>query len=132
MSIDTGKTLRTRLGRVRGLGSAKEGVNHWWGQRLTAIAMVPLFVWFAFSLVALAGAPHATVVAWIKNPVTAVLLVALLAAVFYHLALGVQVVIEDYVHTEWRKLALIIIVKLASALAALIGVLSVLRIAFGA
>ena len=132
MSADTGKTLRTRLGRVRGLGSAKEGVNHWWGQRLTAIAMVPLFVWFAFSLVALAGAPHATVVAWIRSPVSAVLLIALLAAVFYHLALGVQVVIEDYVHTEWRKLALIIIVKLASALTALVGVLSVLRIAFGA
>ena len=132
MSADTGKTLRTRLGRVRGLGSAKEGVNHWWGQRLTAIAMVPLFVWFAFSLVALAGAPYATVVAWIRSPVSAVLLIALLAAVFYHLALGVQVVIEDYVHTEWRKLALIIIVKLASALAALVGVLSVLRIAFGA
>ncbi|MFM2130612.1 MAG: hypothetical protein RL477_2158 [Pseudomonadota bacterium] len=132
MSSQTARTLRTRLGRVRGLGSAKEGVAHWWGQRLTAIAMVPLVVWFALSLAALAGAPHQTVVAWIKSPLAAVLLVALLVAVFYHLALGVQVVIEDYVHTEWRKLALVITVKLASALAALIGVFSVLRIAFGA
>ena len=132
MSAQSGNALRTRLGRVRGLGSAKEGVAHWWGQRLTAIAMVPLFVWFSLSLVALTGANHAAVVAWIKGPITAVLLVALLTALFYHLALGLQVVIEDYVHTEWRKLALIITVKFAAALAALIGIFSVLRIAFGA
>lgn len=132
MSAQTGNTLRTRLGRVRGLGSAREGATHWWAQRLTALALVPLVVWFALSLAALAGAPHAAVVAWIKGPVTAVLLVALLAALFYHLVLGLQVVIEDYVHTEWRKLALVITVKFAATLAALLGILSVLRIAFGA
>ncbi len=124
--------MRTRLGRVRGLGSAKEGVIHWWGQRLSAIALVPLVVWFAASLVALAGAPHAVVIAWIKGPVTAILLVVLLAATFYHLQLGVQVVVEDYVHTEWRKLAVVITVKFVSALAALIGIFAVLRIALGA
>ncbi len=132
MSAPGGHTLRSRLGRVRGLGSAREGAAHWWAQRLTALAMIPLVVWFSLSLVALSGAPHAAVVAWIKGPVTAVLLVALLVAVFHHLALGVQVVIEDYVHTEWRKLALIITVKFASVLTALVGVFSVLRIAFGA
>ena len=132
MSAPAGSSFRTRLGRVRGLGSARAGTAHWWGQRLTALAMLPLVFWFVVSLVALAGAPHAAVVAWIKGPITPVLLVALIVAVFYHLALGVQVVAEDYIHTEWRKLAVIITVKFASLLAALTGIVAVLRIALGA
>ncbi|MQA65576.1 MAG: succinate dehydrogenase, hydrophobic membrane anchor protein [Alphaproteobacteria bacterium] len=132
MSSPAGSSFRTRLGRVRGLGSAKEGTAHWWGQRLSSLALVPLVLWFAISLVALAGAPHAVVVAWIRGTVTTVLLVVLIAAVFYHLALGLQVVVEDYVHTEWRKLAVVIAIKFASGLAALIGIFAVLRIAFGA
>jgi succinate dehydrogenase / fumarate reductase membrane anchor subunit len=132
MSGPVESSYRSRLGRARGLGSAKEGVGHWWGQRLSALALVPLVFWFVLSLVALAGAPHAAVVAWIKGPITAVLLVAMIAAVFYHMALGVQVVVEDYVHTEWRKLAVIIAVKFAALLAALIGIFAVLRIALAA
>jgi succinate dehydrogenase / fumarate reductase membrane anchor subunit len=124
--------MRTRLGRVRGLGAAHEGVAHWWGQRLTAIAMVPLVFWFTISLVSLAGAPHAVVVAWIRSPLTAILLIVLIAAVFHHMQLGLQVVIEDYVHTEWRKLALIIAVKFGAVLVGLTGILAVLRIAVGA
>ncbi len=132
MAARGASAMRTRLGRVRGLGAAKEGVAHWWAQRLTAIALVPLTVWFVVSLVALAGGPYAAVRAWIADPVAAVLLVLLLAVGFHHLQLGLQVVIEDYVHAEWRKLALIIAVKFASAVAALAGIFAVLRIAFGA
>jgi succinate dehydrogenase / fumarate reductase membrane anchor subunit len=132
MSARNDHSLKTRLGRVRGLGAAKEGAAHWWAQRLTALALVPLMIWLAVSLVALAGAPHGVVVSWIKGPVTAVLLIALIAALFHHLQLGLQVVVEDYVHTEWRKLALIIAIKFAAVLAALTGIFSVLRIALGA
>ncbi|MFT5538965.1 MAG: succinate dehydrogenase / fumarate reductase membrane anchor subunit [Alphaproteobacteria bacterium] len=132
MSTPGDTSLKTRLGRVRGLGSAKEGVAHWWAQRLTALALVPLIFWFVVSLVSLAGAPHGLVVAWIKGPVAAILLITLIGVTFHHLHLGVQVVVEDYVHTEWRKLAIIITVKFASALAALVGIFAVLRIALGA
>ena len=93
-------SLRTPLGRVRGLGSAKEGTAHWWAQRLTAIALVPLVLWFAVSLIVLAGADHATVAAWLRDPVAAVLMLLLILAGFHHAQLGMQVVIEDYVHSE--------------------------------
>lgn len=124
--------LRTRLGRVRGLGSAKDGVAHWWAQRLTALALVPLTFWLVAALAALAGADHATVAGWLRQPVAAVLMVALLAAAFHHAQLGLQVVIEDYVHNEAAKLALIIVAKFGAILAALIGIFSVLRLSFGA
>ncbi|MDX1483828.1 MAG: succinate dehydrogenase, hydrophobic membrane anchor protein [Alphaproteobacteria bacterium] len=125
-------SLRSRLGQVRGLGSAKEGAAHWWAQRLTAVALVPLVFWLVASLAALSGAGHAEVVAWLRGPIAPVAMVALLIAGFHHLQLGLQVVIEDYVHGEAAKIGLIITVKLASALAALIAVLAVLRIAVGA
>ena len=124
-------TLKSRLGRVRGLGSAKEGAAHWWARRLTAIALIPLVFWLAVSLAALSGAGHGAVVAWLRGPIAPVAMIALLAAGFHHLQLGMQVVIEDYVHSEAVKITLIIIVKLGSALAALISILSVLRIALG-
>jgi succinate dehydrogenase / fumarate reductase membrane anchor subunit len=124
-------TLRSRLGRVRGLGSAKEGAAHWWAQRLTSIALVPLVFWFVASLAALSGAGHGEVVAWLRGPIAPVAMIALLAAGFHHLQLGMQVVIEDYVHSEAAKITLIIIFKLGAVLAALISILSVLRIALG-
>lgn len=132
MSARPDTSLKTRLARVRGLGAAKEGTAHWWAQRLTALALTPLTVWLAVALVALAGAPHAVVVAWVKGPITAVLLICLIAALFHHLQLGLQVVVEDYVHTEWRKIALIVAIKFAAVVAALAGILAVLRIALGA
>ena len=91
--------LRTPLARAMGLGSAKEGVQHWWAQRVSAVALVLLGLWFVASLIALAGADHLRVVAWLHGPLAAVLTILMLAAVFYHTALGLQVVIEDYVHT---------------------------------
>jgi len=124
-------TLKSRLSCVRGLGSAKEGAAHWWAQRLTAIALVPLVFWLAASLAALSGAEHGAVVAWLRGPVAPVMMIAFLVAGFHHLQLGMQVVIEDYVHSEAAKITFIIIVKLGSVLAALISVLSVLRIALG-
>jgi succinate dehydrogenase / fumarate reductase membrane anchor subunit len=123
--------MKSRLARVRGLGSAKEGVAHWWAQRLSAVALLPLIIWFSASLVYLSGANHATVLAWLKTPLAPILMVALVSAGFYHLQLGLQVVIEDYVHNGAIKLSLVIITRLGCALAALIGVFSVLRIAFG-
>jgi succinate dehydrogenase / fumarate reductase membrane anchor subunit len=94
-------SYRTPLGRVRGLGSAKEGVAHWWAQRLTALALIPLTLWFVISVVQMIGADPPQVVEWIGSPVTAILLIVLIGATFHHAQLGVQVVIEDYVHTGW-------------------------------
>ena len=124
-------SMRTPLGKVRGLGSAKEGTEHWWMQRLTAIALVPLTIWFVVSLVALIDAGHATMVAWIQNPFSAALLVLFLGTGFYHLKLGVQVVIEDYVHAEGLKTASLVALTFACWLVALVSIISVLKIAFG-
>ena len=123
-------SFRTPLGRVRGLGSAKGGTHHWWMQRLTAIALVPLTVWFILSLITLSGADHATAAAWLASPLPAVLMILLIVATFHHLQLGLQVIIEDYVHGEGMKLACIIGVKLASFGLAVAAGFAVLKIAF--
>ena len=123
-------SLRTDLGKVRGLGSAKEGVGHWWAQRLTAIALIPLLVWFVASVVPLVGAELRIVREWISNPVNSVLLLSLIVAVFHHAQLGLQVVIEDYVHTGWLKLASVIAVKFAAFGLGATSLFAVLKIAF--
>jgi succinate dehydrogenase / fumarate reductase membrane anchor subunit len=123
--------LRSPLGRAIGLGSAKEGVEHWWAQRVSAVALLVLGLWFVSSLVALAGAGRATVAAWLHGPLAAILTILTLAAVFYHSALGIQVVIEDYVHAEGVKLGSIVLVRLLSLALAVAGIFAVLRIAFG-
>ena len=123
--------MRSPLGRVRGLGSAREGVGHWWAQRMTALALVPLALWFVAALVGLTGADHAAARAWIASPVPAALLVLLVVVSFYHGALGLQVVIEDYVHHEGAKLAALIAVGGVSLLLGLAGVLAVLTVLFG-
>jgi succinate dehydrogenase / fumarate reductase membrane anchor subunit len=124
--------MRSALGQVRHLGAAKEGVQHWWAQRLTALALVPLMIWFVASIAWLAGADHAGFVGWIARPYNALLMILLLAAGFHHAQLGLQVVIEDYVHGEGCKLAMIVVVKFAALLLALAGIFAVLKIAFGA
>jgi succinate dehydrogenase / fumarate reductase, membrane anchor subunit len=123
--------LRSPLGRAFGLGSAKEGVEHWWAQRVSAVALIVLGLWFVTSLVALAGADHAAVVAWLRGPLAAILTILLLAAAFYHSALGLQVVIEDYVHSEWLKVPSIVVMRLLCLALAVAGIFAVLRIAFG-
>ena len=123
--------MRSPLGRAVGLGSAKEGVEHWWAQRLTAIALVPLSLWFVSAIIGIAGADLETMQNWIGLPLPAILLVLLLIATFYHLSLGLQVVIEDYVHTDLAKLGLVVIVRLLSFGFAVAGVFAVLSIALG-
>jgi succinate dehydrogenase / fumarate reductase membrane anchor subunit len=124
-------SMRSPLGRVRGLGSAGEGVGHWWAQRMTSLALVPLALWFVAAMVGLTGADYATARAWIASPVSAGLLVLLIVTTFYHGALGLQVVIEDYVHHEAIKLIALIAVNAASVVLGLIGVLAVLVVLFG-
>ncbi|HKW55467.1 MAG TPA: succinate dehydrogenase, hydrophobic membrane anchor protein [Stellaceae bacterium] len=126
------RELRSPLGRAIGLGSAKEGVDHWWAQRVSAVALIVLGLWFVASLAALAGADRATVVAWLHGPLAAILTILTLAAVFYHSALGLQVVIEDYVHAEGVKIPAIVLVRLICLALAVAGIFAVLRIAFGA
>ncbi|MCC7282372.1 MAG: succinate dehydrogenase, hydrophobic membrane anchor protein [Acetobacteraceae bacterium] len=123
------ETLRSALGRVRGLGSAHAGVAHWVAQRLTAVALLPLTLWFVVSIVGMLGASQAEVRAWIASPLASVLLLLLVAATFHHLSLGLQVVIEDYVHHEEAKLAAQIAQKFACVLLGVAGCLSILRIA---
>ena len=124
--------MRSPLGRARGFGSAKSGVGHWWMQRLTAIALVPLGLWFVASMLAMLWVPRATVVHWVANPINTVLLLCLIAAVFYHMQLGLRVVIEDYTHAEARKIAALLVMNAVTLLLALGAFVSVLKMAFGA
>ncbi|MBO21563.1 MAG: succinate dehydrogenase, hydrophobic membrane anchor protein [Rhodospirillaceae bacterium] len=116
------KSMRSPLGRARGLGSAKTGTDHWWAQRLTALALVPLTIWFVVSMILVTGADYAAAVDFISSPINAVLLILLIVATFHHGQLGLQVVIEDYIHTKWLEVGLIIAVK---GLAIFLGVASV-------
>ncbi|MGX9981586.1 succinate dehydrogenase, hydrophobic membrane anchor protein [Methylobacterium fujisawaense] len=121
---------RSPLARALGLGSARSGTAHWWAERVSAIALVPLAVWFAASLIARAGSDHAAVRAWLGNPLAATSLILLLFALFHHTALGLQVVIEDYVHGASRFAALVA-VRLGCFAFATVGIVATLGIAFG-
>ena len=123
--------LRAPLARARGLGSAKEGSHHWWHQRLTAIALVPLSLWFIFSLISMVGADYMTVVYWLRLPFVSVLLILFIVFLFYHTVLGLQVVIEDYIDSEWQKISSIILVKFLGVIGVLASVLSILNVFFG-
>ena len=124
-------SLRTPLGRVRGLGSAKEGTAHWWAQRLTALALIPLVLWFVVSLIVMTGAGHGAVAEWLRDPVSAVLMLLLILAGFHHAQLGMQVVVEDYVHAEWLKFVLVTGVRFAAVALGIGAAFSVLKIALG-
>ena len=123
--------MRSPLGRAVGLGSAKVGVEHWLLQRVTAVALVPLTLWFAVAVIGLVGADLETVQNWVGRPLPAILLVLLLIALFYHTALGLQVVIEDYVHAELAKLGLLVVIRLLCFGFAVAGIFAVLGIALG-
>ena len=123
--------FRSALANVRGLGSAKEGTHHFWMQRLTAIALIPLSVWFVASLVSVSSAGYAAASAWVSLPLVTVLLIALVVALFHHAQLGIQVVLEDYLHERWMKFTAVIAVKLAALLLGFACVIAVLRIALG-
>ncbi len=121
---------RTALARARGQGAAKEGLRHWWAQRVTALLLIPFVVWFVIGLVVHTGADHAAVTDWLSEPVTYGLMLVLLGAVFWHAALGLQVVIDDYVDTEWRRLVLTLLAKLACLGLFVAGYISLTIIAF--
>jgi succinate dehydrogenase / fumarate reductase membrane anchor subunit len=123
-------SLRSPLARARGLGAAHNGTHHWWSQRLTAIALLPLLLWFAVSMTSLATAGYAAVTMWLRAPVNAILMLALIAALFHHMQLGLQVVVEDYVHGHARKFLLLLIIKYGAALLAISTAFAVLKVAF--
>jgi len=124
--------MRSPLGRAVGLGSAKEGVEHWWMQRITAIALVPLTVWFVIAVIGLTGADRAALVEWMHHPLPAVLMILVIVATFYHAALGLQVVIEDYLDNETLRLGMMIVMRLAAVALAALGIFAVLKLSFGA
>ena len=124
-------TLRSPLGRARGLGSAKEGVAHFWWQRMTGLALVPLALWFVASVISLAGKDYAQFHAWLAVPCNAMLMCLLVLAVFHHGQLGLQVVIEDYVHDEKLKLAAIIANTFFSVAVGLASIYAIIKISSG-
>ena len=129
--MSTHDKLRTPLKRARGLGSAKDGTHHFIMQRITAIALVFLSVYVIGLVISLIGGDYAAVRAAVANPVHAVLLVAFLVATFWHAQLGMQAIIEDYVHTAWLAVTSQLLVIFVCVLAAIASVLAVIRIALG-
>src|SRR4051794_24002386 len=124
-------SLRSPLGRVLGLGSAKGGSGHWYSQRVTAVALVILGLWFVASLLMLGNASYEAVVSWLRAPFSAVMALLLVVVTAYHGQLGLQVVVEDYVADKGTRVVLLIAIKFALVTATLVGVLAILRIAFG-
>ena len=120
-------SLRTPLSEAKGLGSAKEGVGHWWMQRLTAVALVPLAIWFAFAVAMLGSASYETMVAWLQSPVVAVLIILFIAATFYHTQLGLQVIVEDYVE-GWLKIVSLVLINFLCIILAVAGIIALLKI----
>ena len=125
-------SLDTPLNRVLGLGSAKEGTEHWWGQRISAVALAALGLWLVLSILGLESFEFAAVADWVREPLTSVLLVLTVLTLCYHSQLGVQIVVEDYVHAAGLKIAMLMISTFAHVLLAAVGVVAVLRLAFGA
>lgn len=121
---------RSALGKARGLGSAKGGSRHWWAQRGSALALIPLVFWLALAVAFWPHADYAEFMQWVAAPWNTILLISFIIATFYHSILGLQVIIEDYVHTDWAKILSILSMKLILAFLALASVFATLRIAF--
>lgn len=124
-------SLRSPLSKAVGLGSAKHGFSHWWWQRLSALALIPLCLWFVYSVVSLLGSSQAEAAAWLSQPLSATLMILFVVAMLFHAQTGLQVVIEDYVHSKWLNLTLLIGVKFAALGMAVLAILSVLKIVLG-
>ncbi|MGY1529823.1 succinate dehydrogenase, hydrophobic membrane anchor protein [Luteimonas sp. A649] len=121
--------MRSPVARAVGLGSAKAGVEHWWAQRVSAVALIPLTLWFVASLIAHTHSDHATFLAWLRAPLNAVAMILLLLALFHHTALGLQVVIEDYMHSRAR-FAVLVAMRLTCLALAVAGAMATLQIVF--
>lgn len=125
-------SLRSALGRARGLGSAKEGTHHWWAQRVTALALIPLTLWFVYSVVKLSAGDYSDFVYWCRSPINATAMVLFLAVAFHHAQLGMQVVLEDYVSSHGSRTVFILLVKFACYALAALSIVSILTLTFGA
>ncbi len=123
--------FRTPLAVARGLGSAKDGFNHWWMQRLTAIALVPLVLWFVVSMIGLAGQDRGQVLAWLQSPHHGVVMSIFLITALYHANLGLQAIFEDYVQARWLQLSSRILAGFAAVFFGFTGVFALLGLAFG-
>ncbi|MFS8086551.1 MAG: succinate dehydrogenase, hydrophobic membrane anchor protein [Acidobacteriota bacterium] len=119
--------MRSALSQARGLGSAKDGSTHWWVQRVTAVALVPLAIWLLASLVALGRGNHADFIVWLQSPLNAILMVSLVIALFWHMALGLQVVVEDYAHSRPLKIFALLAIHTGCALLVVTGLVSIAR-----
>ena len=124
-------TMETPLARVRGLGSAREGGHHWWTERMTSVATLALFIWLLVSLLRLPAVDYRTVNEWLEQPLAAVPMLLLIVSTFWHLKLGMQVVIEDYVHEEGWKFLSILLLNFAAVIGAAFALFAVLKIALG-
>ena len=124
-------SLQSDLGRVKGLGSSKSGTSHWWAQRVSALALIPLTLWFIYSVIKFIGMDLFAFRAWLNEPGSVLLLSLFLIALFYHMQLGLQVVIEDYVHGEKNKIFLLLINKFAAVLFAISSLVAIIQIAYG-
>ncbi len=119
------------LGKVRGLGSAKSGTEHFWHQRVTAIANIPLVIFLIYFILSHLGAPRASVVASLKTPLCAVLICLAMISILWHMRLGLQTVVEDYVHSEGKKLATLLIINFATLFLGAMGLYAILKMSFG-
>ena len=124
--------METPIARVRGLGSARSGARHWWLERLTSVATFVLFVWLIVSLLRLPTLEHETVTAWLRSPLAAVPMLLLIVTTFWHLKMGLQVIVEDYAHEEGNKLFLIVLLNFFAIAGAALAIFAILKIAFGA
>ena len=124
-------SLRSPLSKAIGLGSAKHGFSHWWLQRVTAIALVPLVIWFIVSVISLIGGSHSDAVAWLSSPVNATIMLLFVLSALFHGQTGLQVVIEDYIHIKWLNLSLLLLIKFAAAIMAVLATISVLKVVLG-
>ncbi|MSO97150.1 MAG: succinate dehydrogenase, hydrophobic membrane anchor protein [Rhodospirillaceae bacterium] len=123
-------SLRSPLGQARGLGSAKEGVHHWWAQRVTAVALVPLSIWLVATLVRLSNTGYAGFVSWFSNPIHVTVMILLLGVSFHHAQLGVQVVVEDYIPGHGPRIVVNMLVNFVCYALAALSIVSILIVAF--
>lgn len=124
-------SLRSPLGRVLGLGSAKDGTGHWWAQRVSAVALIPLTLWFLLTLLSLPSLDYRTMRTWLSFPMSGLLAVLLVAVLTYHSYLGTTEVIEDYVHSAGMKLLSLLLLRFLYVLAGGASIFAILRVAFG-
>lgn len=124
-------SIRSPLARARGLGSAKNGTHHWWMQRITAVALVPLTLWFMYSVLVMMTLDYWVFLQWLADPINAIMTILFVTVMLYHATLGCQVIIEDYVHHKATEITLLVILKFSAWVLAIAAVFSVLKVSFG-